>query len=89
MNDVFDLAQLLFENRAVQIPDVGNVELDAQVTTQQQTVNGIKLIVDGVRREFEGGPDAWSAVCAALVELTEPAQAALATARRDTGADET
>jgi hypothetical protein len=59
------------------------------VTTPQQTVDGIKLIIDGVHREFEGGPDAWSAVCAALVELTEPAQAALATARRDNGADET
>lgn len=80
MNDVLDIAKLLFENRVVRIPGVGEVELDAGVQTPQQGVDGITLRVDGVRRDFEGGPDAWSAICAALVELTEPAQAALTTA---------
>jgi hypothetical protein len=79
MNSVFDAAKLLFEQRAIRIPDVGKLELDPGVTTQQQAVNGIRLIIDGVERDFEGGPDAWSAVCAALVELTQPDQAALAT----------
>lgn len=80
MNDVLDVAKLLFEQRVVQIPGVGEVELQSDVRTPEQVVDGVSLRVDGMRRDFEGGPDAWSAVCAALVELTEPAQAALTTA---------
>jgi hypothetical protein len=87
MNSVFDLAKLLFENRAVQIPGVGKLELDAKVQNPADAATGVTLVIDGVRHDFEGGPDAWGAVCAALVELTEPNQAAIGTAADRNGTE--
>lgn len=73
MNRDFEYASRLFEERFAEIPGVGKVTLADDIHTREQPwTGGVLISIDGVPREFEGGPDAWTAVCAAIVELTKP-----------------
>jgi len=73
MNHDFEIASRLFEERSADVPGVGTVTLAEHIVAREQPYSrGVLLHIDGVAHEFEGGPDAWTAVCAAIVELTKP-----------------